>query len=323
MVVVRLSELPIVQQDMDDRLGTNINGPSLIRVPDWLDRPLGKYYLYFAHHQGTFIRLAYADEIQGPYTVYTPGVLSIEHTPFSGHIASPDVQVDDAAQKIVMHYHGCGCTEENDLPYKQVACYAEAADGLHFKSDRTYVWTAYLRTIFHKGWHYGFSGGSERRICRSSDLRTRFQPGPVLEIDGEEFTDLSTFDKDDPNAPPICRMRHVCFHRRGHDLDIYYSNFGDLPERIKRTTVDLRKDWREWCGARFEEVIRSETDYEGVKEPLVHSVGGSKHHPVHEVRDPFVYEEDGRIYLFYSVAGEQGIGLAEVVDHDVAEQNVG
>jgi len=30
-------------------------------------------------------------------------------------------------------------------------------------------------------------------------------------------------------------------------------------------------------------------------------------------RDPFVYEEDGRVYLFYSVAGEQGIGLAEVV----------
>jgi hypothetical protein len=40
---------------MDDRMGSNINGPSLIRVPDWVPDPLGRYYLYFAHHHGTYI----------------------------------------------------------------------------------------------------------------------------------------------------------------------------------------------------------------------------------------------------------------------------
>jgi hypothetical protein len=219
------------------------------------------------------------------------------------------------AQTIVMHYHGGGCTEENDLPYRQLTCYAESTDGLQFTSDRTYLGPAYLRTFFHKGWHYGFSGSSQRRISRSRDLRTRFEPGPVLEVDGEEFTDFSTFDENDPNASPVYRMRHLCLHPRGHELDIYYSNVGDLPERIKRTTVDLRNDWRKWRGAGFVEVIRSETDYEGVNEPLLRSFGGSKHYPVHEVRDPFVYEEDGRLYLFYSIAGEQGIGLAELVNH--------
>ena len=297
---------------MDTSLGTNVNGPSLIRVPDWIERPLGKYYLYFAHHQGKFIRMAYADHIRGPYTVYAPGVLSIEHTPFSRHIASPDVHVDDAARTIVMHYHGNGCTEANDLPHKQVTCYAASADGLHFASDRAYIANAYLRTFFHDGWHYGLSGGGERQVCRSRDLRSRFQYGPFLQIDGEEFTPLSTIQKDGPDGPTIYRVRHVCFHRRGQDLDIYYSNVGDVPERIKRTTIDLRKDWHEWRGSRFEEVLRPETDYEGVKEPLVRSLGGSKHHPVHELRDPFVFEEEGRAYLLYSVAGEQGIGLAEM-----------
>ena len=52
----------------------------------------------------------------------------------------------------------------------------------------------------------------------------------------------------------------------------------------------------------------------------MHSVDGCKHHPVHQLRDPFVYEDDGRVYLFYSVAGEQGIGLAEIIEDDVAEQ---
>ena len=31
---------------------SNINGPSLVRVPEWVEDPLGKYYLYFAHHRG-------------------------------------------------------------------------------------------------------------------------------------------------------------------------------------------------------------------------------------------------------------------------------
>ena len=28
--------------------------------------------------------------------------------------------------------------------------------------------------------------------------------------------------------------------------------------------------------------------------------------------DPFVFEEDGRAYLFYSICGEQGIAAAEI-----------
>ena len=43
----------------DDEGDTNINGPSLIRVPEWINDPLGTYSLYFAHHKGDPIRLAY------------------------------------------------------------------------------------------------------------------------------------------------------------------------------------------------------------------------------------------------------------------------
>jgi hypothetical protein len=67
---------------MDERMGTNINGPSLIRVPGFVAQPLGKYYLYFAHHKGSYIRLAYADNVEGPYTVYTPGALQLSESHF-------------------------------------------------------------------------------------------------------------------------------------------------------------------------------------------------------------------------------------------------
>jgi hypothetical protein len=42
------------------------------------------------------------------------------------------------------------------------------------------------------------------------------------------------------------------------------------------------------------------------------SRGGSIDVPVNQLRDPTIFEEDGRVYLLYTVAGERGIGLAEV-----------
>jgi hypothetical protein len=45
MLIERLAHQPIILPHMDDHMGDNINGPSLIRVPDWIARQLGRYYL--------------------------------------------------------------------------------------------------------------------------------------------------------------------------------------------------------------------------------------------------------------------------------------
>ncbi|MCY4122873.1 MAG: hypothetical protein OXG72_18340, partial [Acidobacteria bacterium] len=73
--IERLLDGPIITPDMDGRMGSNIAGPSLIRVPDWVENPLGRYYLYFADHRGVYIRLAYADDLAGPWTMHEPGTL--------------------------------------------------------------------------------------------------------------------------------------------------------------------------------------------------------------------------------------------------------
>ena len=99
MTIKRLAHGPIIYPELDASIGTNINGPSLIRVPDWLPDRLGTYYLYFGHHQGKYIRLAYADRLEGPWTIYKPGTLQLKETRCHGHVASPDVHIDNANQR--------------------------------------------------------------------------------------------------------------------------------------------------------------------------------------------------------------------------------
>ncbi len=72
---------PIIHQAMHPSLGDNINGPSLIRVPDGIKGALGQYYLYFSHHKGQHIRLAYAEHVEGPWRIHPCGVMPLSTSP--------------------------------------------------------------------------------------------------------------------------------------------------------------------------------------------------------------------------------------------------
>ncbi len=80
--VERLLDAPIITPRLHPSIGANIQGPSLIRVPDWVEAPLGTYYLYFADHKGSYIRLAYADALQGPWRIHPAGSLQIGDSRF-------------------------------------------------------------------------------------------------------------------------------------------------------------------------------------------------------------------------------------------------
>jgi hypothetical protein len=74
--------------------GANISYPSLIEVPEWVANPLGRYYLYFSsHRRSRYIRLAYANEITGPWTVYAPGTLTAAQMQ-SSRVVGPEAHVD-------------------------------------------------------------------------------------------------------------------------------------------------------------------------------------------------------------------------------------
>lgn len=72
----------------------NINGPSLIRRPPWVSEALGEFYLYFADHKGVDIKRAHADVLEGPWSIYEPGVLNLRDTPFLHEPPSVPASVD-------------------------------------------------------------------------------------------------------------------------------------------------------------------------------------------------------------------------------------
>jgi len=53
-------------------------------------------------------------------------------------------------------------------------------------------------------------------------------------------------------------------------------------------------------------------DYEGGDQEVSTSEAGGANEPVRALRDPTIFEEGGRTYLFYAVAGESGIAGVEM-----------
>lgn len=288
MRLLRSAANPIIRPDMDDRMGDNVNGPSLIRVPDWIASPLGRYYLYFAHHDGHYIRLAYSDAIEGPWTIHRPGVLSRQEARFAGHVASPDVHVDDAARRIRMYFHG---SDKPSAPgagpqYTRVAV---SGDGLCFEAAAENLGAPYFRVFAWEDWHYAIA--MPGIVYRSRDGLTNFERGPDFGM---------------PN------LRHVALALEGPVLTMYFTAVGGCPEHIQRGRIELRRDWRQWRLENVEDVLAPELDYEGAFAPRVPSARGLVHGPAYQLRDPAIYREDGRTWLLYSVSGEAGIAIAEL-----------
>jgi hypothetical protein len=301
MQAKRIVDNPIITPGMNARMcehgHRNINGPSLIAVPDWVSDPLGRYYLYFAHHQGTYIRLAYADAVTGPYTMHDPGVLPIGDTPISrferGHIASPDLHVDHEGKQLVMYYHGCPPLTR-EAHWDQPTFRATSSDGLNWTSETTELGESYFRVFAYDGAWYAIAKGG--LLYRSADG-----------VSGFELRE-QRIDSGEPG-----HGRHFAVRRTGDTLHVWFSRWHDTPERIVYATMDLRGDWRDWKLTEPTTLLTPEHDWEGANEPIRASQVGAVHKPVHELRDPAIFEEDGRLWLVYSVAGESGLALAELV----------
>jgi len=82
MQLRRLVDRPIIEPSTHPSIGHNIQGPSLLRVPEWLPDAPGRYLLYFADHKGDHLRLAYADDPTGPWTVVPGGALHLVDSHF-------------------------------------------------------------------------------------------------------------------------------------------------------------------------------------------------------------------------------------------------
>lgn len=301
----RLVNKPIIHPGLARTIGTNINGPSAIRVPDWIKAPLGRYYLYFADHRGDHIRLAHADEITGPWHVHEPGALHLEDSGFptrsselepparfrrsvaSGdlrpHIASPDVHVDHVRRLIVMHYHGL----ERDC--SQTSRRTVSGNGLDFRDPQPTGADFYARVFEWRG--VAYAAALEGWLYRSPDSGLSFP----------ERTRLG-----DPST------RHVAIFSFEGELFLVFSRIGDAPERLLVSRIFATANWRDWRLSDPLDLLRAETSWEGAGEPVSPSRVGPADGRVNQLRDPFVFSEDNRLWLFYACAGESGLALAQL-----------
>lgn len=285
--VIRIPENPIIHAGLNGQIGNNINGPSLIRVPEWIPKPLGRYYLYFAHHRGTFIRMAYADKINGPWKIHEGGVLHLDDTSCRQHIASPDVHICPQQQSLRMYFHGISDGGQRSF-------LATSPDGQRFYAFTEALGPFYFRTFQHeKEWF---------AIAKRTDA-----PGGGVLMRSPDG--IKAFEKG-PNILP--RQRHAAVLKRGKILHIFFSRGKDCPERILASTMSLTGNWKMWRPSRPVEVLRPETEEEGGNLPIFPSRFGAINEPAHQLRDPAVYDEDGRLYLLYTGAGETNICAAEL-----------
>ena len=264
----------------------SIAGPSLIRVPEWIEQPLGRYYLYFAHHKGGHIRMAYADELAGPWTVYDPGLGVLRLVDVADlvedHIASPDVHVDHEHRAIRMYFHG----PRRGIPFDQRTWLATSRDGLSFTlhSDEA-LGRAYFRTFRWGG--YDYTPARLGPISRSHDGDHNFEVGPTLF--GTE-------------------IRHYGMRVHNNRAYFFFSRRTEVPERIRLRTLDLSEDWSTWSLSPSTIVLSPTETYE-----ISH---GAK------VLDPCLYQEDGQSYLLYSISDERGIAIAKLTVDEWAGLNV-
>lgn len=273
-----------------------VDGPTVIKVPEWVPFSLGSYYMYFADHRGKYIRFAYADSPRGPWTVYPIGVLYVDDAfPLAKHIASPDIVIDDEAHTIYMAVHG----GSDEVAQKSIL--VESANGIQFTQDPSYAQSVYLDYAYIRLFEYRDAvfafvpsqlGQKTVQIFRANSIT-------------ESFSHFATIDARK-------ELRHVALTRDGDTLTVYSTSVGDTPERVERSTINLAAPSADWAMSEPQCVRAPTESWEGTGFPYIPSVRGSAI-KVRQLRDPFVFTDGADTILYYSFAGERGIASAVLV----------
>lgn len=268
--------------------GNNINGPSFIKVPDFVSNPLGKYYLYFGHHNDKYIRMAYSEEdIMGPYILFNEGkgVLSLDKTPGHGHISSPDVVIDEHEKRFILYYH---CPYNNrKSPQSTFISYSK--DGLHFESTNINISFPYFRSFEYKNEKYGIA-------------MNNFIGSIIYKYINGEFVEYGEL---------LPKSRHTCVLNYNEKLYVFYSIVGDCPEHICICEIDILEE-KNIIIKNNRILVYPEFEFEHANLSPIPSKYGAEYQRINQLRDPCIYVENEQIYLFHTVCGEKGIALCKI-----------
>ncbi|MCR5813542.1 MAG: hypothetical protein K6G15_03475 [Desulfovibrio sp.] len=304
--IERFTSQPLITAAMLGEDGDNINGPSIIRVPKHITSAPGKYLCYFGHHEGQYIRLAYADALEGPWHIYPGGVLHVKDLPWHpDHVASPDVHLDGATGRIVMYFHSpiepMVLASDPDYLEKakaipQKSFMAWSLDGLHFTAESKILGDSYFRVWAFQGRLYALPREARPLYVSPSGDPLDFRP---------QDSPLECLGRDN------C-LRHVALLDEGERMWVFYTRIGDAPERILASSFCMSDNPAHWEMTQPEEVLRPELPWEGCELPIVPSRFGCTLEHENALRDPYLFREGQSLYLFYCGDAERAIGAVRL-----------
>ena len=237
--------------------GANINGPSLVRMPSHIPGVLGKYYCYFAHHNGDYIRLAYADSLAGPWKIYEKGVIPLASVPAFkqdyGHLASPDALWIGETLYVYVHgmisaetYEELGLDPLDITTGGQRTALLMSRDGIHFSEATGILGSFYMRVFKQAASYYAIAWGDSycalirgptNHLPLGPSLRTRSFPDRVSAMRP------GSFDPKDNDR----RIRHVAIDEDPQgNFWVYYTCSYEQPESIYRARLIISDNWHDW-----------------------------------------------------------------------------
>lgn len=106
-------------------------------------------------------------------------------------------------------------------------------------------------------------------------------------------------------------IRHLSVNLKGDVIEVFYSGLYQTPERIMKFDILVDEFPKNWAVSNSQCVRAPTENWEGSQFKLIPSKKsyGNKRN---QLRDPFLFNDSGKNYLFYSVAGESGIAVAEL-----------
>ncbi|MDF7809162.1 hypothetical protein P4E94_17075 [Pontiellaceae bacterium B12219] len=329
-----------------EKEGENINGPSVIRIPDWIAPehradPSAIYYLYFAHHDGEYIRMAWAADIAGPWSLYDVGtgvslgdrgVLDLGGTTMDvgngivipdNHLASPNAHVDDVNQRIILYFHnGPGLTVDGEeLTGAQKTFVATSDYGLEFAGnvEPVFLGNSYFAVFHYDGNIYALDNGAS--IYKARDASNPWTPPSGWDFNADLWLNGgNAYEEDladDGYDSGDLRVRHTGVWVDGDTLYTFYSRRGVTPpERLMLSVTDLSasSNYEDWDPSYPpEEIYRAQPGWEGGQFEILDSETSAAPENVNQLRDPYPFvDADGSMYLFYAGCGEDALGVVHL-----------
>ncbi|MCF8226606.1 MAG: hypothetical protein K9J30_12080 [Bacteroidales bacterium] len=310
---------PIIDRTMPST-GWNINGPSMIRIPDWIPPESradssANYYLYFANHHDLHIKMAWSSEIAGPYTIYDPGngVFHLDNydkpsgLEIFDHVASPDVQIDHENKRFIMYFHAGILEWKKTSINGQKTVVAVSEKGLNFNKglQDVIICPFYARIFDHKQERYA--------LCKDGIYMAPDYEDPWDHDQNFNKLNPHLWKKiSDPFAAVPKNERHFTVLRNDNILHVMFSRYPTAPEHIEYSIINLEKPEQRWKATKPIDILFPEYEWEGILYPIEPSLNGTMNQ-VHELRDPFLFKDDDEmIYLLYTGGGEEAIGIAGI-----------